>query len=427
MDTISLVNSRREFVQNAGLTAAGIGMAPAFAYGFSAGNSSGISIRSFLSKKLYNRREVDDWLAGRGTQFAVYDSETGWLLRDARWSGSVNNLLKSEGVNGVTWETSFDHDKFHQRHMSAYAGKSCRINTYGDSFTHCDQVNDGETWQEVLANHLREPIRNFGIGAYSVYQAYLRMLREEKRAPSDLIILNIFEDDHYRNVGAWGTIRAGKDWRFLWPTLPYLTVNFSTGKSEGHKNPCPTEDMVYKLCDLDWTEERFGNDFTLGIMLAMENAKEGNEDRAWQILDATAKTYGLKEEISRTGTVLDAAVKLHTRGALQSTMQVVDWVDEFAMQNKKQVLYVLSFRNFHDGPRYDQPFLDFLDHKKVNYIDLMKAHNEEFRHFSGSVEEYTSLYWNGHYNPHGNFFTAHAIRDKVIGMLNPKPPAYQAF
>jgi hypothetical protein len=26
-----------------------------------------------------------------------------------------------------------------------YAGKKCRINTYGDSFTQCYQVSDGET------------------------------------------------------------------------------------------------------------------------------------------------------------------------------------------------------------------------------------------------------------------------------------------
>ena len=29
-------------------------------------------------------------------------------------------------------------------------------------------MNDGETWQEYLAAHLREPIRNYGVGGYSV-------------------------------------------------------------------------------------------------------------------------------------------------------------------------------------------------------------------------------------------------------------------
>ena len=47
----------------------------------------------------------------------------------------------------------------------------------GDSFTHCDQVSDGETWQEFLASHIREPVKNFGVGGYSVFQAVKRMER----------------------------------------------------------------------------------------------------------------------------------------------------------------------------------------------------------------------------------------------------------
>jgi hypothetical protein len=119
------VASRREFIHNVGLTIAGISMLPDIAQATSMGDSSEIDVRSFLSTKLYSRKEVDDWLSGRGIQFAEYDSEVGWLLRNARWSGSVNNLLKSEGVSGATWETSFDHDKFHERHMIAYAGRPC--------------------------------------------------------------------------------------------------------------------------------------------------------------------------------------------------------------------------------------------------------------------------------------------------------------
>ena len=67
-----------------------------------------------------------------------------------------------------------------ERRMLNYADQPCRINTYGNSFTQCQQVSDGETWQEYLAAHMGEPIRNFGIGGYGVYQAYRRMLREEK-------------------------------------------------------------------------------------------------------------------------------------------------------------------------------------------------------------------------------------------------------
>jgi hypothetical protein len=384
-----------------------------------------IDAKAYLSQKLYSRTEVDNFLAGCGSQFARFDSEVGWLLRDASWEGSVNNMLKSAGVNGATWSTSFDHDKCDQRHMIAYSNQPCRINTYGDSFTHCDQVNDGETWQEVLANHLREPIRNFGVGGYSVYQAYLRMLREETHTPSELIIFNIYEDDHYRNIGAWGTIRTGKDWRFFWPPVPYVTVNFSTGQGVGLKNPCLNEEMFYHLCDLDWVEKRFKDDFTLGIMLAEANSRAGNEDQAWKILEKTAKQYGLNERISHTGSPLDIAERLHSRAALLATMQIVEWIEEFAKQNNKKVLYVLSYSACHQGQRFDQTFVDFLACKGVQYVDLLALHRAEFSKFNISIDEYNQRYWNGHYNPSGNFFTALAIRDRIISMLNPKSPSYQ--
>jgi hypothetical protein len=419
--------SLQRFIQPVGLMMAFFFVATASAQSAKKEKAPIIDARTYLSQKLYSRTEVDHWIAGSGCQFAKFDSEVGWLLHDARWEGSVNNMLKSNGVNGATWATSFDHDKNYRRHMIAYADQPCRINTYGDSFTHCDQVNDGETWQEFLASHLREPVRNFGVGGYSVYQAYLRMLREEKTAPADLIIFNIFEDDHNRSIGAWGTLRAGKDWRFFWPTEPYLTVDFSTGKSVGHKNVCQTAEMFYNLCDLDWVEKQFRDDFTLGIMLADVNARAGNEDEAWKILEKTAIAYGLKEGISHTGSALDAIWKLHRRAALLSSMQVVEWVEAFAKQSNKKVLYVLSYGGGFspEGPRFDQAFVDFMNSKGVPYIDLLTAHRSDFSKFKGSIEEYRNRYWNGHYNASGNFFTALAIRDKVVSMLNPKSPAYQ--
>lgn len=93
---------------------------------------------SYLKSIQPTRQDIDDWLGGRKYPFAKCVPELG------------------------------------ARKMQAYADRPCRINSYGDSFTSCEQVSDGETWQEVLARHLCEPVRNYGIGGYSVYQSYLR-------------------------------------------------------------------------------------------------------------------------------------------------------------------------------------------------------------------------------------------------------------
>src|SRR5262249_16347034 len=99
--------------------------------------------------------------------------------------------------------------------MINYAHEPCRLNAYGDSFTEGVQVSDGETWCEYLAAHLGEPVRNFGIGGYGVYQAYRRMLRQEATATTaEHLILNIWGlDDHLRSIDAWRWLRFGSTWR----------------------------------------------------------------------------------------------------------------------------------------------------------------------------------------------------------------------
>ena len=170
--------TRKEFIRN---TTSGM-----IALGSSAIASAGmtnaqerIDAREYLSKIVYTRRDVDDWFAGKAFPFGKYDGELGWLLRDARFP---------DGVDGST--STYRYGRYDERQTVNSADLPCRINTYGNSFTQGHQVSDGETWQEVLAAHLGEPIRNFGVGAWSVYQAYLRMLREEARAPAETLILN---------------------------------------------------------------------------------------------------------------------------------------------------------------------------------------------------------------------------------------------
>ena len=165
----------------------------------------------------------------------TYNSELGWVLCDS---------IRSDGIDG---SSTFYHYEWNSvslpvslslpglfyvclsaslcsvvsadcvvqgprtgcRKLVNTAGRQCRIHTYGDSFTHCDQVSDAETWQEYLAAHLQEPVENYGVGGYSVYQAYLRMRSVEATHPARYVVLNVWDDDSFRNIDAWRTIRFG--------------------------------------------------------------------------------------------------------------------------------------------------------------------------------------------------------------------------
>jgi len=377
-------------------------------------------IRNFLAELLYTRQEVDDYFADRAFPFSKHSPEFGWLLRDAYFRDGLNNSIsvyhyaKPEG----------------ERMMSNYADRSCRINTYGNSFTQCHQVSDHETWQEVLAAHLQEPVRNFGIGGWSVYQAYLRMLKEENRTPAKYIIFNIYSDDHYRNLDAWRNIRVNKHERFIEPPLPFLKVDLKNRTISEHPNPTPQKEDFYKLCILDDAYELFKDDFVTRIRIAHNISEERNENLDYKEIHSLTQTHGIETSLDTNSTMSEVVSTLHRECALFSTEKIIEKIEQFAADNDKKILYVLSYpagylaRAHEEKSRWDQSIIDFITAKKLPLVDLGKAHFDEFGQFSINLKEYLEKYFIGHYNPLGNMFCAQAIQNKLIEMMDPESVPY---
>ncbi|MEQ1826663.1 MAG: hypothetical protein ABL921_11990 [Pirellula sp.] len=379
-----------------------------------------VTARQYLQSILYQRDEVQQWLAEKAFPFAKYSSEFGWLLRNARFQ---------DGMNGST--SVYTYGPLDERITIQYRDRPCRINTYGNSYTQCHQVSDGETWQEVLAAHLQEPVRNFGVGGWSVYQAYLRMLKEEHRSPAEYIIFNIYDDDHYRSLDSWRNIRVVKHARFIEPTLPYVSVNAKENRFEERPNICLTPESVYNLCDIDWVDEHFKNDFGLQIMLAHLNAKTRNPELAYADTLKLATTHGIVTRVDTAASLSQTADLLHRQSAYFASQRIVEKIVEFTRKSNKKILFVLSYppksvRRFAtEGVRNDQPFVDFIKQTGLPVVDLMQEHMEDFKLFKGDIQTYVAKHWVGHYNPLGNFFCAHAILKAIIEVLVPKPLSYR--
>ena len=373
-------------------------------------------IREYLKDLLYTDQEASDWIEGRITTYIreKYDGELGWLPIEGQYKHGIDDAV-----------CTYSYDDTTSRRMIMYADKPCRVNTYGDSFTHCDQVSDGETWQEVLAAHLCEPIRNFGVSGFSVYQAYRRLKREEARTPAEYIIFNIYSHDHYRNVGAWGPGGSKR------PTAPYLKVNPATGEFVELENPCPTPKSLYNRSVLDWLYETFKDDFRLKILLARRNLEANTPERSYAAISDLAAEHGMSVVVDSPKSLHQTAETLFTKAGLFASMRIVEKVEELAAARGKKVLYVLSHvfrhaaRTLRDGFRFDQEFVDFLREKGLPYVDLLEAHQAEFAQFNTSVEDYFNRYYIGHYNPWGNFFQALAIKDQLVKLLDPKPVSYR--
>lgn len=375
----------------------------------------------YLRSILPAREEVDRFLARSGADGLqpnrgwTYDPVLGWV--------HANAVHRGDGTHGT--DTFYTYEDDGARRVLHFADRPCRIHTYGNSFTHGDQVNDGETWQSALSAHLGEPIRNYGVGGYSVYQAYRRMLHVEGqgRHRAQFLLLNIYDDDHYRNLDSWRRLRFGRR-SVCGYTLPHLRVHVERQSCQERDNLLQTIEEVYRLCDLDWVVQTFRDDPILAMVLASKAAPADIPAR----LEPVAVSFGLPPDRVGSDEAGAALRRLHTEAAFFATRRVLEMTEQFASRTGKKLMVLLSFgrenmrRALSGEPRFDQPLLDWLRSRPYPVLDLRNAFAEDYRMSRLSLETYLDHYYNGHHTPAGNFFTAWTIRDSVAHWLSPPPP-----
>ena len=382
-------------------------------------------MEEYLQSILPSREDVDRFITKAGPDGLqpnrgwTYDAELGWV--------HANAVHERDGVGST--RTFYHYEPDGARRVVQGAGEPCRIHAYGNSMTHCDQVNDGETWAEFLAAHLQEPIRNYGVGGYSVYQAFRRMkkIHREGTHAASHVILDIFEDDHFRNLDSWRRLRHGRGSQCGY-TLPHVRVHVGKGTCTEHENFIQARDDVMKLCDLDYVCQRFKHDPILGLVLATKGSQDVPPDQ----IDPVPISFGLSPQLVSDDDAGRRVRKTHEEAALFATRRVVQWVEDFCRDTNKKLLVFLSFgmRNLipilEGGPRWDQGFADWIQTRSFPSLDMGARFHEAFGASGApSPEAFLKPYFNGHHTPLGNFFTAWAIKDAVVQWLDPRPRPYR--
>ncbi len=345
----------------------------------------------------------------------TYDSLLGWVHCPAVHKNGVDDS-----------KTYYSYEADGARKVIQFADRPCRIHAYGNSFTHCDQVSDSETWEEYLAAHLQEPIRNYGVGGFSVYQAYLRMLKVEPQRNAKHIILNIYEDDHYRNLDAWRSIRvgAGSNCGF---TLPHLAVNMKANRCEPVENLLPIRDTVVQLRNAEYRETTFADNPILRLRMALRY----RQPIASNLVREIAASFGFPENQIPDAPPQTQVRKIHTEAALFATSRIIEWTEDYVRRNDKKLMLILSFgRNrvkdvLTDKARFDQTLVEQLADKPYPVVDMREAFAADYRSFKGDADTFLAPYYVGHHTPKGNFFTAWAIKNQVTQWLSPPPAPYR--
>jgi hypothetical protein len=378
-----------------------------------------------LRGSVVDKKTLDVFLDPKEPSWAKFDPVTGYRL---------GNYLPKDGMDqSSTIATSHPEG---MRRMSAYADKPCRINTYGNSFTLCHQVSDCETWQEYLAGHLGEPIRNFGMGGFGVYQTYRRMIREEKtERAAEYLIFYIWGDDHVRSllrcrhaaIYRWWNDDGGRAFHNnFWANIE---MNLQSGQLEEHENLLPTPESLYKMTDPEWTVKALKDDLALNLFLYAQGSVQDLDVESARKL---ARILGVEESgFNESKPSREGVRRLLDAYSFAATKWILGKAKDFAEQNRKKLLVILLdpsrvMRPLIEGKeRYDQPIVEFLEGNQFRYFDMNLVHVRDYKSFNIPFNDYSKRYFIGHYNPTGNHFFAYSLKNTVIDWLDPKPVTYQ--
>lgn len=389
-------------------------------------------IRKLLTTTAFRRKDVDELLDPNIPSYVRFDPELGYVPDD---------VVLRDGMDHSY--STYNYAPGGHRRLVNYAERPCRLNTYGDSFTQCQQVSDGETWQECLAAHFQEPIRNFGSGGYGVYQAYRRAVRTEATdLAAEYVILNVWEDDHVRNLDASRWIRSaweqrGRPPEETWPLhgLPWVHLRYDLDKGHFVERPgiCKSEDDLRALTDPDRFYETYKDDSIVHLFTLMIGGEAPVDE-----LQAVADALGIRVDLGNKKKRQAEAWKLQVQYGLKATEHLLDEMRGWAEEHGKKLMILLSYTQgciadyAETNSRFDRSLLEFLDSRKMPYIDNLIAAAEECRTSKLPCTKHLERYYIqaagaavfGHWNPTGCHLFAFNIKDEVVDWLDPKPASY---
>ena len=126
-------------------------------------------------------------------KFNSYDKKLGWC--------NQKNSIKVEPSQGK--EITYTYNHLGARSLGSIDADKSDISTYGDSYCLAREVNDSATWQYFLSEKLDSNVLNFGVGNYGLDQSLLRLKREYKNNPTNIVIMAITPYTITRITSVW--------------------------------------------------------------------------------------------------------------------------------------------------------------------------------------------------------------------------------
>jgi len=339
-----------------------------------------------------HQKTLRDLIQGK-TTYLLHSAALGWTIKpQGRWYDLYR--ANSQGIRADR-----DYQPFPR-------SNAVRIATFGDSFTHGDEVKNNDTWQEQLnrLDHNLEVI-NFGVGGYGLDQAFLRYQQEGVPYHPQIVFIGFMEENINRLVNVFRPFYA--------PGIPLTKPRFIIQGKQLVQLPNPMADMndcKKLLDDPKWYLSEFGaHDFhyTAGL-------KDGSPDfspsvRMLKLLyHQIASRYSEKNDRS-----------IYKNGSFNTASEAYSicsmLFDAFYrdVQKNKALPIIVVFPNRSDIERYQHdkikaytPLITYMRSQGYRFIDLCDAFEKYAK--SSPIDE---LFITHHYSPMGNSIVAQFLFD----------------
>lgn len=331
------------------------------------------------------RRMLENLLAGRTVWF-VHSPDLGWTIK--RNGHAPLYRANSEGIRA---------DREFGR---APIDGVLRIAAFGDSFMYGADVDNKDTWEEMLMRaHRNVEVLNFGVGGYGTDQAFLRYQREGRAYKPDVVLIGFFSDNIYRNVNVYRPFYTGNT------DIPLAKPRFvlRNGALVLLPNPLPMlgqyrdllADPVRALSQLGQHDYFFQSRYHAGGFAFLPSV------RLYQIVRSRVVTRGTEIDQNGHYDVNSEAFKV--------TAAIIDQFVE-AVQQAGSVPVIVAMPSAWDietdrihGEKMYAPLLEHFQTRGYRYVDLL----EGFQHYGGSMA--VGQLAPGHYSPAGNELVAKAL------------------
>ncbi|MCE5278249.1 MAG: hypothetical protein ABFD92_12825 [Planctomycetaceae bacterium] len=376
----------------------------------------------YITESVLARVDIDRFLSDEPS-WAQFDPEVGYVL---------GNYMPRDGLDGSSTISTSQPDG--ARRAAIYADRPRRINTYGNSFTQCHQVSDEETWQEYLAAHLGEPIGNFGMGGFGVYQSYRRMIRTDSGPEGGrYVMLYVWGDDHIRSCLRCRHVLTSRWWNHVGGAMFHgnfwanVEMDLASGRFVEKENLLPTPQSLYKMTDAGWMIDALADDLMLRLSLFCYNQIDDLDLTAINRLAEILHCPPVAADDLPTQRIQADVIRMAYGFA--ATEYILEKAVAFAAARDKKLLLILlcpsATRQLLEGtPRHDQRVADYIARRGWPCFDMNLVHQQDFKSFRPDVDAYLRRYFIGHYSPAGNHFFAMSIRRTVVDWLDPKPITY---